>query len=798
MPRISALIICLLLAAAMQAQTTATLTVRVTDPQGQAVEGAQVTLANPLTGLNRALVTDADGAATFTNFPFHNYDVSVEKAGFAPEKRTASMRSNVPVTLGIQMKLEDHVISVDVSAAATGVLVDPDSTGTHTELNQGSIAKMPMAPGARGIEGVMLTMPGFAANANGAIHPRGAHNQMTFVVDGMPISDQLTGAFANAVDPTVVESVELYTGNVPVEFGNKVSGVAVVTTQSGLNSGKKFSGSAAVSAAEFDMLSAVAQVAGGTDKFGYFASMNAMKSNRYLDQVSIDNLHNGGNSERAFTRLDYQATPMDILRLSVMAGRSEFQLANLRSQHASGQRQRQELNDISVSSAWLRTLGARSTMEVNTSFRNAFAELFSSAGDTPVSASQSRRLTTWNLGGRYSLFTGRHNVRAGVDYQRFPVREHFNFAITDAEFNRPGAEDFIETLLPYDLTRGGGWFRFSGAKAGQMASGFVQDQIRMGRLQLYLGLRFDNYRFLVKGSQFQPRVGVSYHIKETGTVLRASYNRTYQTPPNENLLLSNSPEAARLAPASVREQLGTGFSYIRPERQNVYEVGVQQAVGKAVSVTATYYHKQSDDLQDNDNFLNTGIIFPTSLAKSRVNGAEGRVMLFPGRRFSASVAGTHARVIVTPPFTGGLFLGSAAVDALSAGPFVIDHDQRLGLSSNAVYNVTRSVWTSLTVRHDSGLVSNPSDPAEVRVDPDYADLLPYVNLESDPTRVKPRTITDAAVGYTRMKDGEKKWEAVAQVSNLFDRTALYNFQSIFVGTRLVSPRAASVRFKWFF
>jgi hypothetical protein len=248
----------------------------------------------------------------------------------------------------------------------------------------------------------------------------------------------------------------------------------------------------------------------------------------------------------------------------------------------------------------------------------------------------------------------------------------------------------------------------------------------------------------------------------------------------------------------VREQLGTGFSYIRPERQNVYELGVQQAVGKAVSVTATYYHKQSDDLQDNDNFLNTGIIFPTSLAKSRVNGAEGRVMLFPGRRFSASVAGTHARVIVTPPFTGGLFLGSAAVDALSAGPFVIDHDQRLGLSSNVVYNVTRSVWTSLTVRHDSGLVSNPSDPAEVRVDPDYADLLPYVNLESDPTRVKPRTITDAAVGYTRTKDGEKKWEAVVQASNVFNRTALYNFQSIFVGTRLVSPRAASVRFKWFF
>jgi hypothetical protein len=280
--------------------------------------------------------------------------------------------------------------------------------------------------------------------------------------------------------------------------------------------------------------------------------------------------------------------------------------------------------------------------------------------------------------------------------------------------------------------------------------------------------------------------------------LRGSYNRTYQTPPNENLLLSNSPEAAALAPQGAREQLGGGFAYIRPERQNVYELGVQQSISRAVSVSAAYYHKQSDDLQDNDNFLNTGIIFPTSLAKSRVNGAEGRVMFFPGRRFSASLAGTHYHVVVTPPFTGGLFLGSAAVDALSSGPFVIDHDQKLGLAANAVYNVTRSLWTSLTVRYDSGLVSNPSNPNEVRRDPDYADLLEYVNLASDPPRVNPRTIADLAVGYTHTRDGVRKWEAAVQASNLFNSTALYNFQSIFVGTRLISPRAVSLRIRLFF
>jgi hypothetical protein len=787
-----------LAASSALAQTTATLNIRVLDQQQAAVAAAKVTIANPVTGLKREFDTGEDGAVQFANLPLHNYDLVVFRAGFKPDKRAVALRSNVPVNLEVVLSLEDQVTSVDVGVSTTMVLIDAQATGTRTELNAATFEKMPVAPAARGLESVLLSMPGFAANANGAIHPRGAHNQMTFVVDGIPISDQLTGGFANAVDPSVVENLELYTGNVPVEFGAKISGVAVVNTRSGIGSGRKFTGSTQVSAAQFDTLANLTQFSGGTEKFGYFASFNAQKSNRYLDQVSIDNLHNGGNSQRAFTRFDWQPNGKDVFRLNVMSGRSSFQLANLRSQHANLQNQRQQLEDVSIGTGWVRTLDARTTVEALASFRNAFAALLPSAGDTPVTASQSRRQTTWNLGARLNRLSGRHNIRGGLDYQRFPIREHFTFAITDPFFNAPASEDYNPSLLPYDLTRGGTHFSFGKQRAGSFYSAFVQDLVRFGDLQLSLGMRFDNYRFLVVGSQWQPRLGLSYHIKKTGTVIRASYNRTFQTPPNENLLMANSPESAVLAPPAVTEELDGAFQYIRPEKQDVYEVGVQQAIHNSVSVNASYYYKGSTNLQDNDNFFNTGIIFPTSLQKSRVNGAEGRVNFFPGRRFSASLSGTHYHVVVTPPFTGGLFLGSAAIDLLSAGPFVIDHDQKLGMQGTAVYNFTRSLWASLSIRYDSGLVSNPSDPVEVAQDPDYADLLPYVNLASDPARVRPRTITDVAVGYLHRRDGRSKWEAVAQVGNLFDRTALYNFQSIFVGTRLVQPRTASIRLRWFF
>ena len=75
------------------------------------------------------------------------------------------------------------------------------------------IEQLPVAVSSRGLEAVLVSFPGFAQNANGAIHPRGAHNQMTFVVDGLTISDQLTGAFANSLGVGVVQTVELVTGN---------------------------------------------------------------------------------------------------------------------------------------------------------------------------------------------------------------------------------------------------------------------------------------------------------------------------------------------------------------------------------------------------------------------------------------------------------------------------------------------------------------------------------------------------------------------------------------------------------
>lgn len=783
---------------ALSAQSTASLHGRVTDPTGAAVVQAALTLENASNGFRTTAATAPDGSYTFGNLPLAAYTLTATHDGFDSVTQPVALRSNVPVELVITLALPGARDSVTVQAGAA-TLIDPEASGTYAQINFQEIDRIPTGAGARGMEAALSRFPGFAKNANGAIHPRGAHNQMTFVIDGMPVSDQLNGAFANTLDPSVAQTVELFTGNISAEYFGKTGAVANITTRSGLGTRRRFMGSSTLEAAQFDLLSQTTQVAGETGKWGYSASVTTMRTNRFLDQVALQNLHNGGNSERGFARVDYQASQRDTFRLTMMAGRSSFELANLRSQQLAGQRQRQDLGDVSATLGWVRILNLRTTFDANASYRSAVAQLFPSAGDTPVTASQARHLTTLNFGAHINYADARHTLRAGGDYQHFPVSENFNFAITSPTFNQPGSDAFNPNLVPHDLTRGGDWFRFHAKQSGTLRGLFVQDNVRLGRVTLGLGLRYDDYRFLVNAGQWQPRLGIAYAIRKTGTVFRASYNRTFQTPPNENLLLSASRDAARLAPPAVRGTFGDAPAQMLPERQNVFEAGFQQAIGRRLSLNGALYHKNAADQQDNNNFLNTGIIFPITLQSIRVNGAEGRLSLLPVRGFSGTVSITHSRSVSNPPFTGGLFLGNEAVDALSAGPFLIDHDQFLSVYGQIQYTHKSGWWIAPAVRYDSGLVANPSDPAVVAADPDYADLLPYVKLGGTTARVTPRTITDLAVGYAPPERlHPRRWEVSVNITNIANVTALYNFQSIFVGTRIVSPRTLGVRVRFFF
>ena len=418
------------------AQVTTVVRGVVLDDQGAAVPGASVALRQPSSGLERVTTTDGLGRFAIPNLPLGSHDVTVELSGFQPRSLRVELTTAVPVELSVSLAVAPvtDVVTVRPVAAA----IDTSSAGTRHAVSLTRIERLPVGVSSRGLEAVLVAFPGFSQNANGAIHPRGAHNQMTFVVDGLSISDQLTGAFANSLDVAVVQTAELLTGNIPAEFGSKVSGVAVLNSRSGLGTGRASTGSVSASAGAFDTQMGAVQWGGELGRVGYFGSVTTMRTGRFLDQVSLDNLHNSGRFARGFGRADLRLTDRDTVRLHAMGGGSTFELANLRSQQAAGQDQEQTLQDVSAWTTWQRTLDMRSTLEATGGYRTTTADLRPSGGDTPVTAAQDRRLSTVSLSTRYTRTFGGHVLRAGADLQRFPVEERFAMGLTSPTFNTPG------------------------------------------------------------------------------------------------------------------------------------------------------------------------------------------------------------------------------------------------------------------------------------------------------------------------------------------------------------------------
>ena len=173
------------------AQSTSVLSGVVRDSQGGLLPGATVTLSQPSSGLQRVATTSFDGHFEFANLPVGIYQVQVVLAGFLPAQRRADLSWGLPVALDdLTLALAAVTDTVDVRPETP--VVDTTTAGTRHAISVTRIDRLPVAVSSRGLESVLVAFPGFSQNANGAIHPRGAHNQMTFMVDGLAISDQLT------------------------------------------------------------------------------------------------------------------------------------------------------------------------------------------------------------------------------------------------------------------------------------------------------------------------------------------------------------------------------------------------------------------------------------------------------------------------------------------------------------------------------------------------------------------------------------------------------------------------------
>jgi hypothetical protein len=425
---------------------------------------ATVTIHNPVSGLERSATTDISGNFTFPNVPFNPYHLSVTAKGFESYAQDVEIRSAVPLSVPITLKVEGASSTVTVEGG--GDLLENDST-FHTDVDRALFEKLPLESQSSSLSSlVTLTTPGIAADSNGLFHGLGDHAENSFSVDGQPITDQQSKVFSNQIPIDSIDSLEVISGAPPAEFGGKTSVVIVATTRSGLGVTTPH-GSVTASYGAFGSSSAGFDLAYGGQKWGNFIAVDGLNSGRFLDPPEFAVTHDKGNQENIFDRVDYQISTGDSIHLNLAYTRSWFQTPNsLDAQFASpwfgvvvdngglgpnGEPvgptdQRSKIETFNIAPSWTRLISSNTVLTVGAFVRrdaynyypseNPFADLGPPSLQRETVA-QNRTLTNAGLRSSISYVKGINNVKAGVTYEQTFLNEDDHLGIVDPTLNAP-------------------------------------------------------------------------------------------------------------------------------------------------------------------------------------------------------------------------------------------------------------------------------------------------------------------------------------------------------------------------
>jgi hypothetical protein len=891
------------LSASAQSGNAGTIRGAVTDPSGAVIPNATLHLTDKVSGFNRSTISDATGQFTFSNVPFNPYTIDVSAKGFAALSQSVEIRSSVGITVNLVLQIAGASQTVTVESG--GDLIENDST-FHTDVDRDEFTKVPLESQSSGLSALVTqTTPGVSADSNGLFHGLGDHASNSFSVDGQSITDQQSKVFSNQLPSNSIQSIEVISGAPPAEYGGKTSLVIVATTRSGQGVTKP-TGSVYGSYGSFGSAAGGVDLSYGGAKWGNFIEVDGLNSGRFLDPPEFTVFHDKGNEENIFDRIDYGFTPADSVHLDLNYSRSWFQTPNsydnLNVQNVVGAGasanpvfgnvgnadQRSKIGTYNISPTYTRIINNHSVFNLGAFVRrdgydyypsgNPLADLGPSNLQTS-SISQYRTLTNTGVHADYSYVKGIQNLKIGAQYEQTFLREHDDLGVVDSTYDSPCVDvdgnplpgyasqsgcngvtsfpnpGYLPVLAPYDLTRGGAFYDYFGHTDVKEMAVYIEDEIKAGNWDFNLGLREDLYNGLTKANQAEPRVGIAYNIKRTGTVGSISYARTLETPFNENLVLSsNGCSNPVLSPLLLCNPGVSGT--LDPGYRNEFHASLQQALGKNVIFSGEYIWKYTHNAFDFSVLGNTPITFPIDWHNSKIPGYALHIEVPSYHNFSAYSVMSSVAARFFPPQVAGAGATSGATQG-TLYPFRIDHDEKFNQTTHVQYTLSHDgswfngLWSGFNWRYDSGLVAGSvpcygvTDPNSLcaatsitlpgnvegvnlsGLTPDeqfeagitcngvtatptsgftscaasqYSSKLvqiPAPGTEDDdhnPPRISPRNLFDVSLGKTNLFNKERfKTDLDLTAINITDKYALYNFLSTFSGTHYVTPRALTAK-----
>jgi len=765
MKRLSLLVLFLTLPALAQVNT-GDLRLRVTGPSGLAV-GTTVTLTNEAHQYAATFSTNASGELTVKSLPYGIYRIVVRQPGFSEISQSIEVRSATPSLYTLHLELATVATAITVRSEST--LVDPYQPSSVMQIGSQQIEQRVGSLPGRSVQDLVNSQPGWLYEGNAVLHPRGSEYQTQMVIDGIPLTDNRSPSFGPEVEADDIDSMSIYTAGFPAEYGRKTGGVVEINTKRetapGLHGQLILSGGSYDTASSYGELEAV----GAKQSLGVTAS--GSMTSHYLNPVVPENYTNQGTTGDFSAKYDADLTPSDRLTASVRHELSRFNIPNELVQQQAGQVQDGDNFETLGTVRYQHTFSSDVLGSLAGMVRDNASDLTSNPLSTPIIAFQHNDFREGYFKATLSVHHGRQELKAGVESDNTFLHENFSDTITDPTQFDSG------TPSP---------FAFADQRPDLEQSAFLEDLIRLGRWTVSAGLRYDHYQLLLNQYAFSPRLSIGYAIPSANIVLHASFDRVFQTPSFENILLSSSTAVAALDSDFLRLP-------VQPSRGNYYEGGMTKGFGETLRLDTNVYRRDVRNFADDDQLLNTGISYPIAFDKAVIYGAEAKLELLRWHGLSGFASYSYMVGNVWYPVTGGVFFGDDADAALANtnGHFPDSQDQRNTLRTRLHYQLAPRLWIAAGLDSGSGLpfqFDGTQSDALAQYGPQVVSRLNF-----DRGRVDPLLSVNASAGTTLYRTDRRTLRLQADGNNLNNRLNVIDFGGLFSGNAIGPARSYDLR-----
>ncbi|MDE1918901.1 MAG: TonB-dependent receptor [Sphingomonadales bacterium] len=710
-----------------------------------------------------------------------------------PKSRAA--KNHALLTASILSLLATPQAFAETAPAATNA-ADPSSSGSSNEivvtaqrldaaresikpslgastytLDQTAIVNLPGGDN-QPISDIILQMPGVSQDQFGQFHVRDEHNGVQYRLNGVILPESIA-VFGQTLSPRLIDTISLVTGTLPAQYGLRTAGIIDITTKSGL----KNSSTVSLYGGSHGTIQPGVQVSGSSGATSWFFSGDYKHSDLGIENVdgSRHAIHDQTNQYNSFGYIDHILGDNDRIALTMGYTNQHYQIPN--PSGLVGQQVDANGNPIAVNGvtsfnsenlnetqlqttgfaalSWLHSAGAfsgQASLFGRISTLDYRPDVTGELLFNGIAQAASKRDVTFGLqyDASYKL-SDHHTLRGGFLFEQDRSKSWTNTSVfpTDGDVFDP--TDPLAGYNPGNINGAPELLNYANDIVQRTYSAYLQDEWHvLPHVVLNYGARFDENDASRKERQLSPRVNLVW-TPPTGTTFHAGFARYFAPAPFELVANSNLAQVFNTtATPNVRTNDAT-----YAQRESYWDAGVQQKIGKGLTLGVDGYYRRETHLVDEGQFGAPIILTPFNYDKGRIYGVEVTANYVHGG-FTAYGNVAYAKAQGTNIVSNQYNFAAADLAYIANHYIYLDHDQTWSGSAGAAYR-----WSSGTLQgtritadmiYGSGLRADLALPDGSSI-PNGAALTGY-------------TTFNMSLGHTFTNGFDMRFD----IQNLFDKT----------------------------